>query len=99
MASRWIVWTGLIGLAAAYWLAPALVLWLLPVALPMILAPFLISWTSRKSTGVLMRVPSELHIPKVVEAHDHILARWQAVAEVEAREAQSVRAAPAKLAA
>ncbi len=99
MASRWIVWTGLIGLAAAYWLAPALVLWLLPVALPMILAPFLISWTSRKSTGVLMRVPSELHIPKVVEAHDHILATWQAVAEVEAREVQSVRAAPAKPAA
>ena len=58
-ASGWISLVGTVGLAAVYLLAPGLVLWLLPVALPMILAPLVISWSSQDSRSGLMAVPSE----------------------------------------
>lgn len=75
-ASRWITVIGLLGLTAIYGLAPGLVLWLLPVSLPMILAPFLISWFSQDSRSGLMAVPSELHPAPVLRHHVEILRAW-----------------------
>jgi len=75
-ASRWITVTGLIGLTAISVLAPGLVLWLLPVSLPMILAPLLISWFSQDSRGGLMAVPSELNPAPVLRHHENILRAW-----------------------
>ena len=75
-ASRWITGIGLIGLTAIYVLAPGLVPWLLPLSLPMILAPFVISWFSQDSRGGLMTVPSELNPAPVLRHHDQILRAW-----------------------
>jgi membrane glycosyltransferase len=75
-ASRWITVTGLIGLTAISVLAPGLVLWLLPVSLPMILAPLLISWFSQDSRSGLMAVPSELNPAPVLRHHENILRAW-----------------------
>lgn len=75
-ASRWISVIGVIGLWATDMLAPGLLPWLLPVALPMILAPALIAWTSRDSRSALFSVPEELDPPPVLALHDRVLARW-----------------------
>jgi membrane glycosyltransferase len=75
-ASRWITVTGLIGLTAISVLAPGLVPWLLPVSLPMILAPLLISWFSQDSRSGLMAVPSELNPAPVLRHHENILRAW-----------------------
>ncbi|MFD1913191.1 glucans biosynthesis glucosyltransferase MdoH [Halodurantibacterium flavum] len=45
-ASRWIVVFGIAGLFAAQRLAPELVIWLLPVSIPMILSPLVIALSS-----------------------------------------------------
>ncbi|WP_127901009.1 glucans biosynthesis glucosyltransferase MdoH [Solirhodobacter olei] len=78
IASRWIVATGLLLLGASWALAPELVLWLLPVSLPMMAAPLLIAWTSRPGARGLLRTGTEGTTPEVVATHDHILAAWQA---------------------
>ncbi len=75
-ASGWISLVGAVGLAAVYFLAPGLVLWLLPVALPMILAPFVISWSSQDSRSELMTVPSEVHPAPIIGRHVEILSAW-----------------------
>jgi membrane glycosyltransferase len=83
--SYWIVTWGLMGLATTYALAPGLVPWLLPVALPMILAPGIIAWTSRTSGSGLFVTPTDLAPAPVMLLQDSILATWQgAPAEVSA---------------
>lgn len=78
-ASRFIVATGVLGLFATWHLAPALVPWMLPVGLPMILAPAIISWTSHPSgEGRLFTTPAEQRVPDVLAAHDAIVALWSA---------------------
>lgn len=76
-ASWWIVAIGLGGLVLTDLLAPGLLLWLLPVGLPMIAAPWLISWSSQPSRSRLMLVPSEVSTPRVVRLHDAIFTRWE----------------------
>lgn len=75
-ASGWISTVGTVGLVSVYYLAPGLVLWLLPVALPMILAPLVISWFSQDSRSGLMAVPSELQPAPVIGRHVEILRAW-----------------------
>jgi membrane glycosyltransferase len=75
-ASGWISVIGLVGLVCVYWLAPGLVLWLLPVVLPMILAPVMVSWSSRDSRSGLMTVPSELAPSPVIGLHVEVLRAW-----------------------
>ncbi|MDR5653219.1 glucans biosynthesis glucosyltransferase MdoH [Ruixingdingia sedimenti] len=77
-AAHWIVIWGIAGLAGTWWLAPVLVFWLSPVVVPMILAPFIITWSSGESRGGLFATPQEAETPPVVALHDAILARWQA---------------------
>lgn len=75
-ASHWIVTTGGVVLAMAQLLSPELVLWLMPVALPMVLAPLLISWSSRPSRTALFTTETEIAPAPVMRLHDAILARW-----------------------
>ncbi len=75
-ASGWISLSGAAGLAGVHMLAPGLVLWLLPVAVPMILAPLVISWSSQDSRSGLMTVPSELQPAPVIGRHVEILRAW-----------------------
>lgn len=76
-ASHWMVTNGIIGLGLANWFAPALVPWLLPVALPMVLAPFIIAWSSRPSHSRLFQTPTERQPSAVIETQHLILTRWQ----------------------
>ena len=77
-ASHWIVTWGVVGLGATWLLAPGLVLWLLPVAVPMILAPLVIAWSSHPAVTRLYTTPSDLDLPEVARRQDAILAGWQA---------------------
>jgi len=83
-ASHWIVTIGLVGLFATWAFAPGLLLWLLPVGLPMVFAPVILWWSSKASTSRLMGVPNEYSPAPVMGLHDAILARWTAVDEAEA---------------
>ncbi len=76
LAAHWIVTIGLVGLMATWAFAPGLLLWLLPVGLPMVLAPLILWWTSRPSRSRLMGVPSEYAKPAVMRRHDEVLDRW-----------------------
>ena len=78
-ASGWIVSIGVIGLAATFTFAPMLLLWLLPVGIPMSLAPLIISWSSKPSRSALMTTPEETAPAKVMGLQDEIFARWSAL--------------------
>lgn len=72
-AGAWISTVGVLALGTVTWIAPALIWWLLPVTLPMIAAPFLISWTSRPASRGLFTVLDD-HTPfPVVQAYRHAL--------------------------
>ncbi len=77
-ASHWIVTTGAVVLAFAQWLSPQLVPWLLPVALPMVLAPALISWSSRPSRTMLFTTPTEQQLPAIMVLERPHPSRWSA---------------------
>ncbi|MCE6953059.1 glucans biosynthesis glucosyltransferase MdoH [Cereibacter sphaeroides] len=77
MASHWIVTWGLVGIGATYYLAPGLVPWLLPVAIPMILSPLVIMSTSKRSRSALFTTPLDMAPTPVLLAHEAILADWQ----------------------
>ncbi len=79
-ASWWITATGALALAMTWVWAPALLLWMLPVAVPMLLAPVIIAWSSLAPLTRLYRVPSDGHLPPIVQLHDSWLARWSAPA-------------------
>jgi membrane glycosyltransferase len=80
-ATHWITLTGLVVLVLSRLLAPDLVLWLLPVTLPMIAAPVIIWWTSRPSRSRLFLTPQEMSPAPVIRRHDAILARWMGLAD------------------
>ncbi|WP_128254100.1 glucans biosynthesis glucosyltransferase MdoH [Falsirhodobacter deserti] len=76
-ATWWIVLTGAVVLATTWFLAPGLVPWLLPIAVPMIVAPFIVSWTSKSSRTNLFITPMDLNPAPVMQRQDRILAAWQ----------------------
>ncbi len=78
-ASRWITLVGLAGFGAAWWLSPALVGWLTPVAGPMIAAPLVIWWTSRSGNRTLYSVPSETMPTPILARQASILDDWHAL--------------------
>ena len=80
-ASRFIVMTGAGGMIATWHFAPALVPWMIPVALPMILAPVIIARTSRPGrSNAVWAIPAEAREPELLRLHDSIVERWSAAA-------------------
>ncbi|MEH7828532.1 glucans biosynthesis glucosyltransferase MdoH [Gemmobacter denitrificans] len=75
--SHWVVSTGILGLVGTWALAPGLVVWMLPVLLPMLLAPFIISWSSRPASSGLFRTPTDLAESPVMRRQREILAEWE----------------------
>jgi membrane glycosyltransferase len=75
-AGRWITALGALGIAVTHTLAPALTLWLLPVTLPMALAPLLIWWTARPAAPTRFSVPQDRALPPIIAQHAAILADW-----------------------
>ena len=65
-ATWWIVLAGCAALLLSLLLAPEIVVWTLPVALPMVSAPALVAWTSRPARGTLFTVPPEIRDGGVV---------------------------------
>jgi membrane glycosyltransferase len=76
-ASHWIVTSGAVVLGTAQWLSPVLVPWLIPVALPMVMSPTIIAWSSRPGSRWLFATPTELHPTAVMDQQALILRRWQ----------------------
>ncbi len=76
-AGMWITGTGAIALTVVHYIAPDLTLWLLPVCVPMLLAPALIAITSRPLTHALFVTPEERVPSPVVSAYHSIHTRWQ----------------------
>jgi membrane glycosyltransferase len=81
-ASWWIVVTGLLALASSIMFAPAVLIWLLPIALPMVAAPVLIAVSSRPRAGLgaaragLFTTPAEIQPSPVIVEREAILKRW-----------------------
>ncbi len=78
-AGRWISALGAVVMVATWGLAPVLLLWLMPVTLPMLLAPVLIWWTSRPASPQAFEVPEDAAMPAVLSRHDAVLAAWARV--------------------
>lgn len=76
-ASHWIVSSGVVGLFATYLLAPGLVVWLLPVTLPMILAPAIIAWSSRPGRSGVFATPMERSPSPVMLRQQQLLSAWE----------------------
>lgn len=76
-SSLWIVTIGVLSLLAIWYLAPNLTLWLLPVTVPMIAAPLLISASSRPVSTRYFTVPEDLTLPPIVSAFRKIHANWR----------------------
>ncbi|HCY98822.1 MAG TPA: glucans biosynthesis glucosyltransferase MdoH [Rhodobacter sp.] len=83
-ASWWITATGAVALGMTWQWTPALLPWLLPVGLPMMVAPVIIAWSSRPQFGHLFEVPSDGNPPQIVQLHDACLARWTKPAAADA---------------
>ena len=78
-ASHWIVTWGVVVLGSAHWFSPDLVPWLAPIAVPMLLAPAIIAWSSRPGFLTLFATPAERNPADVMARHTRILARWTGI--------------------
>ena len=82
-ASWWIVLTGIVMLFGSAQFEPNLFYWFLPVAMPLIGAPAIISWSSTRKSGVsaaqsgLFLTPMELESAPVIRAYESNRALWQ----------------------
>ncbi|MCC0026037.1 MAG: glucans biosynthesis glucosyltransferase MdoH [Brucellaceae bacterium] len=82
-ASWWIVLAGLVMLVASSLLGASLFYWFLPVALPMVCAPAIISWSSTRQSGdaaarrKLFLTPAECAASPVIRACEASRARWR----------------------
>ena len=85
-ACRFMVFAGVVGLVVAHFLTVHIILWMLPVLLPMIFSPLIISWTSRlvapsSHRARLFTTPEEINTPPILALHDEILVRWEKIAQ------------------
>ena len=80
-ATWWIVLAGVAGLAVSRWLAPEIVPWALPVAVPMMASPLIVAWTSRTSRRIIFRVPEEIDPAPVLRRLEAVLDDWSAEPE------------------
>lgn len=77
-ASSWIVTAGALGLLLTHLLAPHLLLWLLPVAGPMLLAPWIIAWSSAPGRAFPFATPHSLAPSALILNHHRQVERWLA---------------------
>lgn len=75
-ATWWIVLAGVGALAVSWWMAPELVPWALPVALPMMAAPLVVSWTSQPSPRLIFHIREEIAPSPVLAGVRAVLLAW-----------------------
>ncbi|MBN7785804.1 glucans biosynthesis glucosyltransferase MdoH [Ponticoccus gilvus] len=76
--SLWIVALGMAGLGIVGWFAPAMTVWMLPILLPLIVAPWLIALSSRRLTRAVFGTPEETDPPAILTDYTAILEGWSA---------------------
>ena len=76
-ATWWIVLAGAASLSVVAWLAPELIPWALPVTLPMIAAPLVVTWTSRPLARGLFVTRDEIDPCPVLQRADAVLRGWR----------------------
>lgn len=76
-ATRWMVAIGAVTLLAAGYWAPAMMIWLVPVAVPMLAAPAIIWATARPMGGPIYLSGQELKPDPIVAERERILALWR----------------------
>jgi len=84
-ASWWIVVVGLVTLGAAWQLAPDYLLYILLIAGPQVIAPFIISFTSHSSRSArrgLFQTAEEAFPTPVMQTQQAILGRWRKTPDV-----------------
>ncbi|WP_404406122.1 glucans biosynthesis glucosyltransferase MdoH [Pelagibacterium halotolerans] len=74
--TSWVVVIGAFFLAGASYFLPEIVPWILPVAIPMIAAPLLVSWSSGRSTTALFRSPLEAEPSPVLLERERAVLAW-----------------------
>jgi len=83
LASWWISLTGIIIMSAVWYFAPQLIYWFMPIALPQILAPVLITLSSTRTSGTLAAffgafwTPMEYAPSNVLQLQKKILNEWR----------------------
>lgn len=76
-ASWWMMAVASLAVAAVLGLAPSTLPWLMPVAVPAVLAPVLIALSSRRSRSLrFFASPVELIVPEIIRDQRRLLARW-----------------------
>ncbi|WP_138466521.1 glucans biosynthesis glucosyltransferase MdoH [Poseidonocella sp. HB161398] len=75
--SWWMSLAGVLLFAAAGVFAPRLIPWLVPVGLPLVIAPLLIAWTSRRQKSRLMTSTIQSDPPAVITGFRRQLAAWE----------------------
>lgn len=79
--SRFVTMWGGLALIFAAAVLPHQLAWLLPVLVPMFLAPLLIAWTSRPSRARrIYTTQEELAQPEILGLHDAVLRKWHNMA-------------------
>lgn len=92
LASWWISLTGMVIMTSCWLLAPQLIYWFLPIALPQILAPLLITLSSTRYSGKLAAMfgvfwtPVEHKPMDVMQMQDEILAHWRQPTNIDTSE-------------
>lgn len=81
-ASYWIVLFGGASLGLAWYFVPGVLLWMLPITIPMLAAPVLIMWSSRPQTGFGEKVflsPNEVRPAGIISRQRMVFSRWTGV--------------------
>ena len=75
-AGWWIQLWGIALVVLTYKFAVNLMLWVLPIGVPLLLAPLVIWFTSQPSSPPVFLTPEETALPKVIADYRKIMARW-----------------------
>lgn len=84
-ASRWMVLIGAGTLLATGYFVPAMLVWLIPIAVPMLFAPMLIWFTARPFAGPVYQTPQESDPAMILVDRQAILDRWTQTQAIPAR--------------
>ncbi|MBU0645775.1 MAG: glucans biosynthesis glucosyltransferase MdoH [Alphaproteobacteria bacterium] len=75
-AGWWIQLWGIVVMALTHSFAPNLMLWVLPIGVPLVVAPLVIWMTSKPSHLPVFLTPEETALPQVITDHRRIVALW-----------------------
>ena len=80
-AGWWIQIWGAAMVGLTYTFAPELMLWVLPVGVPLLIAPFVIWATSHPSQASVFLTPEEHSLPPIIARHRQVMTRWGKASE------------------